>query len=141
MQKILRFVKIIELVFLNKIWCKWSKLGVKIFFLSFILIIFIDKNSKTKIAILHAINIGCNNFSLAIKISKKEIIKPNNKLPLSPKNNFGSLNILKLKHKNIKIGIKIININNLISSSPIMKYKINNVDNIEIINVPSSPSK
>ena len=36
-----------------------------------------------------------------------DIIKPNNKLPLSPQNNFGNFNIEKLNNKKTNIGIKI----------------------------------
>ena len=51
----------------------------------------------------------------------KEIIKPNNKLPLSPKNNFGSLKIAKLKNKKRIKSKNIDNKSNLIVSSVIKK--------------------
>ena len=38
-------------------------------------------------------------------ISKNDTIKPSSKLPLSPKNILGNLNIEKLKHKKIPIEI------------------------------------
>ena len=70
------------------------------------------KNSKTKIAIDHASNIGCVKLRLAKYININETINPINKLPLFPKNILGSLNREKLKNKKILIGINIVNNNN-----------------------------
>ena len=68
-------------------------------------------------------------------------MKSNNRLPLSPKNNFGRLNIEKLKHKKVHKGINIIIKNNLISLSGTRKYKMA-IMVIEVKpNTPSSPSK
>ena len=111
-----RLVCNFEPVYLNKQWCKWSWPAKKRFFLFFNLIKLIDRNSYTNIEIENASKIGWTNFSCERNIKIKAIIKPNNKLPLSPKNNFGSLNKEKLKHKKINIGIKIVNRKNLISS-------------------------
>ena len=65
-------------------------------------------NSYTKIEIENANKIGWANFSIAKYIKMKATKNPINKLPLSPKNNFGSLIIEKLKHKKNNIGNKII---------------------------------
>ena len=71
----------------------------------------------------------------------KEIIKPNNKLPLSPKNNFGSLKIAKLKNKKRIKSKNIDNKSNLIVSSVIKKNKIINTVSEVNPNEPSIPSK
>ena len=80
------------------------------------------------------------NYFLA-KIKMKEIIKPNNKLPLSPKNNFGSLKIAKLKNKKRIKSKNIDNKSNLIVSSVIKKNKIINTVSEVNPNEPSIPSK
>ena len=80
-----------------------------------------------------------NIFAQNIRI--KEIIKPNSKLPLSPKNNFGSLKRAKLKDIKMNMGINIVIKNNLIFSSDVRKYKIANMDIDVKLNVPSAPSK
>ena len=69
------------------------------------------------------------------------IINPNNKLPPSPRNNFGSLNIEKLKDKKINIGSKTIIKNIFIFSSVVKKYKIPSTEIVEKLSVPSKPSK
>ena len=107
-----KLVKNIDLVFLNITWWKWSNPDLNIFFFFLNLIKLIDKNSNTKIEIDHASKIGWTNFWLAIYIKTNAIIKPNNKLPLSPKNNFGNLNNEKLKNKNNIKGNKTIVKNN-----------------------------
>ena len=71
----------------------------------------------------------------------KEIIKPNNKLPLSPKNNFGSLKIAKLKNKKRIKSKNIDNKSNLIVSSVIKKNKIISTVSEVNPNEPSIPSK
>ena len=63
-------------------------------------------------------------------INKKDIINPNNKLPLSPKNILGRLNKEKLKHKKIHSGIKMIIKNRPICSPDVRKYKIIIVSNL-----------
>ena len=68
-------------------------------------------------------------------------MKPSNKLPLSPKNNFGNLNMEKLKHKKNNMGIKIIIKNNLIFSLGVKKNKIPSVEIVEKPSTPSKPSK
>ena len=68
-------------------------------------------------------------------------MKPVNKLPLSPKKSFGSLNIEKLKHKKISRGIAITIRYNLISSLDIKKYKILKIEIVDILSTPSKPSK
>ena len=93
-----------DLVLLNKVWCKWSNPDLNKPLFLFNLIKLIDKNSNTKIEIDHASKIGWANFSLARYINKNDITKPNNKLPLSPKNNFGNFKKEKLKHKNNNTG-------------------------------------
>ena len=102
---------------------------------------FVDKNSYTNIEIDQASKIGCVILLLAEYIIKNEIIKPSNKLPLSPKNNFGRLNTEKLKNKKIKSGTNIIIRNSLIVSSGIMKYRIGNTEIVVIVKDPSIPSK
>ena len=77
----------------------------------------------------------------AKNIKKKEIMNPNNKLPPSPKNVFGSLKIEKLKHKKIHKGNNNIIKNNLIFSSISKKYNKNNTEIVVKLHVPSAPSK
>ena len=84
---------------------------------------------------------GWTKFLLPKYIKIKETIKPNNKLPLSPKNIFGNLKSEKLKHKKIHIGIIIIIKNNWKVWSGNKKYKIANTEHDEKLNVPSIPSK
>ena len=84
---------------------------------------------------------GCIWLYLAINIKMNAIIKPSNKLPLSPKNNFGSLNIEKLKNKKIKRGSKSVIKNSLVFSSFTKKYKIPNTEIVAKVSVPSKPSK
>ena len=95
-------------------------------------------NSQTKIEIEKATKIGCTIFCLAIYINVNAIKKPKSKLPLSPKNNLGNLNIERLKHKKISIGIKIVIKNNLTLS---LCIKNNKIDKVEIVAKPSMPSK
>ena len=52
-----------------------------------------------------------------LNINIKDITKPKNRLPLSPKNNFGSLKREKLKHKKINNGTIIIVKNKFNSST------------------------
>ena len=89
-------VKKTELVFLKNMWCRWSCPALNKYCLFFNRIMLIDKNSYTKIAIDHAIKIGCTLFEFARWIKVKDITNPKSKLPLSPKNNFGRLNKEKL---------------------------------------------
>ena len=104
-------------------------------------IILIDKNSKTKIDIDHASSMGWTIFWLAKYIRINETIKPNSKLPPSPRNILGSLKSEKLKHKKIPIGIDIIIKNNWIFWSWIKKYKIAKTEIDVKPNAPSIPSK
>lgn len=70
-----------------------------------------------------------------------DIIKPNIKLPQSPRNSFGKFKIEKLKNKNIPIGIDIVIKNNFNFWSGIKKYKITNTEIEEKPKAPSIPSK
>ena len=74
-------------------------------------------------------------------IKRKEVIKPNSRLPLSPKNCFGSLKKEKLKNKKMTIGINKIIKNNRKVWSEIKKYIIENVEIDAKLSVPSIPSK
>ena len=122
-------------------WCKWSRLAIKGSFLFFNLIKLIDKNSKTNNDIDHASKIWWAKFWLAEYINTNDIINPKSKLPLSPKNSFGSLKIEKLKNKKIQIGMDKVIKNNWSFWSETKKYKIANTE-IEVkTNVPSAPSK
>ena len=131
----------IDLFFLNKIWCKWSCPALKGFWLFFNRIKLTDKNSYTKITTDHASNIGWTNFWFAKYIKINEIIKPNNKLPLSPKKSFGSLRIEKLKHKKTPSGNNIVIKNKLKLWFWTKKNKINITQIVVKLNVPSNPSK
>ena len=62
-------------------------------------------------------------------------------LPLSPKNNFGSLKTEKLNNKKTDLEIKIITKNNLRFSLFTKKYKINITEIDEKAKTPSNPSK
>ena len=77
---------------------------------------------------------GWINFWLAKYIKINEIIKPNSKLPLSPKNSFGSLRKEKLKHKKIIIGI-----NNSENLKEIINFKT--IDKNKMINFKISDTK
>ena len=68
-------------------------------------------------------------------------MNPRHKLPLSPRNNFGSLNNEKLKHKKINIGINIVIKKSLMLLLGAKKNKINITDNVAKLRVPSIPSK
>ena len=68
-------------------------------------------------------------------------MNPKSKLPLSPRNSFGSLKIEKLKHKKIQIGINIVIKNNWKFLSGTKKYKIANTEIDVKLKVPSIPSK
>ena len=140
-EDIKKFVKKMDLFSSNNLWCKWSVPALKGFCLFFSRIILIDKNSKTKIAIDHASKMGWINFWLAKYIKINEIIKPNSKLPLSPKNSFGSPRREKLKHKKIIIGINIIIRNNWKFLSGTKKYRITNTEIVVKLSVPFIPSK
>ena len=80
-------------------------------------------------------------FFTARNIKTKDMINPSNKLPLSPKNIFGSFNIEKLKHKKINNGIKVIIKNSLTFSSGIKKIKMLNTEIVKEVSKPSKPSK
>ena len=138
---IIRFVKKIDSVFLINTWCKWSSPATKGSFLFFNLIKLIEVNSYTNIWIDHANNIGWTMLLFARYIRRKDTINPNSKLPLSPKNNFGSLKIAKLKNKKIQRGTNIVIKNIVIVSSEIKKNKIANVEIDIKVRVPSTPSK
>ena len=101
----------------------------------------IDKNSYTKITIDQASKIGCTKFWFAKNININEIIKPNSKLPLSPRNNFGRLKIEKLKNRKIIIVINKIIIKNLMFWFGAKKSKIIKTDIDVKLKVPSIPSK
>ena len=121
-----KFVKKIECVFFNNKWCKWSWPASNGFLLFFNRIILTDKNSYTNNVTDQANNIGWANFWLAAYIKMNDTIKPNNKLPLSPKKSLGSLKIEKLKNKKTQIGIIIINKNKSRFWSSIKKNRIAN---------------
>ena len=131
----------IDLVYLYKWWCRWSCPASNKSFLFFILIKLIDRNSYTKIETENASKIGWANFFTARNIKTKDMINPSNKLPLSPKNIFGSFNIEKLKHKKINNGIKVIIKNSLTFSSGIKKIKMLNTEIVKEVSKPSKPSK
>ena len=70
---------------------------------------------KANIETDQASNIGWAILLFEKYINEKDIINPINKLPPSPKNNFGVLNNPKLKIKKIIRGIRINSKKNLIS--------------------------
>ena len=135
------FVTKIDFVLSNNTWCKWSCPALKGFFFIFIRIRFIDKNSNTKIDIDQASSIGWTMFKLAKYININDIIKPNNKLPPSPKNSLGNLKMEKLKKIKMNRGINTIIKKKWKFLSGIKKYKIDNTETEEKLNVPSIPSK
>ena len=136
-----KFVKKIELLFLNKMWCKWSWLGLSNFFLFFKRIKLIAKNSKTKIDTDHASKMGWAILFLPKYIKTNETKNPINKLPPSPKNILGSLKNEKLKNKKKPIGINVIIKNNCKFLSGVKKYSIEKDEIAAKLNVPSIPSK
>jgi hypothetical protein len=68
-------------------------------------------------------------------------MKPNSKLPLSPKNCFGNLKIEKLKNKKMAIGINTVIKNSSMFFSETKKYIIANEEIVVQLNKPSIPSK
>ena len=91
-----------------------------------------------------------HSFNYIIVLNKKDTINPNSKLPLSPKNNFGSLKNEKLKNKKQIIGIIIVIRKNWTLSSftkkwvlcsKDKKYKIANTEIDVKPSIPSIPSK
>ena len=71
---------------------------------------------------------GWIKFWLAKNIRINEIIKPNSKLPPSPKNSLGRFKKEKLNNRKNPIGIDIIINNKRIFSSEIRKYRIANTE-------------
>ena len=140
-RQIYRLVKKKDLFFFKSMWCKWTNPAWNKFLLFFNLIKLSDKNSKTKIEIDHASKIGWTIFWFAKYIKVNDIINPNNKLPRSPRNNFGSLNTEKLKNKKNIRGSKTVIKNSLVFSSVTKKYKIPNTEIVVKLSIPSKPSK
>ena len=104
--------------------------------------VFTDKNSNTKRDTDHANVIGWIFVVLAMQINKKDNIKPNCKLQLSPRNILGNPNNEKLKNKYMNTGsIKIMINSDKFSSLLIKKSNVKKVDIKVEDKTPSTPSK